>query len=331
MSMIAEGWRHLWTRVFLVLLCSVFGLIFETRVCGQGPDGEANFDWTTSRQLVPGIQYTTLEREYPNAVGLTCPSFLFFNAQAPRKLHLYAVRVDTQTPRLKFVATGRAAEWGQPMPDFQEQVLREFTIRTQRQTTRAFLKEQRERGIPVLLAINAAPWSPFQSGITHPFADKMGLAISQGELVCPADGRPSLVITKDGKFDLKVVPNDADWESIELAVTAFSFCLTDGKPSEVDTTLHPRTGFGLCRDKRYLIFLLCDGRQAASQGATVDEVGGWLKHFGAHNGLNMDGGGSTTLVQWDESQDRAQILNRPAHGERANGNNLGIYFSPESP
>lgn len=324
-----ERWLRLTKLVVFttrVLCCSC---VFVTSVLGQV--AEPNFDWAGGRELAPGVSYATLEREYPNAEGLKCPSYLFFREKNPRKLVIHVVRIDTQTPNLKFVATGRAAEWGQPMPDFREQVLREFSIRTQRQTTRSFFNEQRERGLPLLLAINAAPWSPFQSGVSHPFADKMGLAISHGELVCPPDGRPSLVITKDGRLDLVVVPSDANLDAIDLAVSGFSFCLTDGQPSSPDNTLHPRTGIGLCQDKRFLIFLICDGRQASSQGATVHEVGQWLKHFGAHNGLNMDGGGSTTLVQWDETANGAKIVNRPAHGERANGNNLGLYFANETP
>lgn len=327
--MVTENWRRKRQLLLTSLMALGCWLILLGTILGQ--DAEPAFDWTASEELAPGVQYSTLEREYPNAEGLACPSYLFFNAKNPRKLKLYVVRIDTQTPNLKLVTTGRAQEWGQPMPDFEGQVLREFTIRTQRQTTRSFVTEQRQRGIPVLLAINAAPWSPFQSGVTHPYADKMGLAISQGEVVCPTDGRPSLVRTTDGKFDLIVVQPDTNLETIDVAVSGFSFCLTNGEPCEVDSTLHPRTGIGLCRDKRYLYFLLCDGRQASSQGATVHEVGRWLKHYGAHTGLNMDGGGSTTLVQWDETANRAKILNRTAHGERFNGSNLGVYFSSESP
>lgn len=329
MKMVAENRRRQSRSLWPVLVQITFNTILLVPVLGQ--DVEPIFDWSTSQELTPGVQYTALEREYPNADGLTCPSYLLFNANQPRKLKLHAIRIDTQTPQLKFITTGRAKEWGQPMPNFRDQVLREFTIRTQRQTTRDFLAEQRQRGIPLILAINAAPWSPFQSGVTHPFADKMGLAISHGELVCPTDGRPSFVVNKDGKCDLRVVPPDANLEAIDVAVSGFSFCLKNGKPSEVDSTLHPRTGIGMCPNKRFVVFLVCDGRQVASQGSTVHEVGHWLKFYGAHNGLNMDGGGSTTMVQWDEPKAQATILNSPAHGERANGSNLGVYFSPNSP
>jgi hypothetical protein len=72
-------------------------------------------------------------------------------------------------------------------------------------------------------------------------------------------------------------------------------------------------------------------------GATHGEVGVWLKHFGAFNGINMDGGGSTTLVWWDPTvsdADKSRLLNvpvgngqNPGSGERCNGNNLGLYYA----
>lgn len=322
--------HRLYVTRFLVVLCLLLSLWVVLVRPSIAQDPEAAFDWATSEELLKGVNYVTIERQYPNAEGLTCPSYLLFRPQNERRLKLYALRIDTQTPGLKFVVTGRAENWGQPMPNFRDEVLSEFVVRTKRQTTRDFVKEQQERGVPVELAINAAPWSPFQSGVSHPFADRMGLTISNGEVVCQSDGRPSLIVDKSGALDLQVVPEDSKTDHIEVAVSGFSFCLTDGQPSEVDTVLHPRTGLGLCRDKRFLILVLCDGRQAASQGATVHEVGRWLKYFGAQNGLNMDGGGSTTLVRWQAAAKDALVLNRPAHGERANGSNLGIYFLPET-
>ena len=57
-----------------------------------------------------------------------------------------------------------------------------------------------------------------------------------------------------------------------------------------------------------------DGRQLASDGATTSEVGAWLKHFGAHTGINMDGGGSTTMAWWNpdgSGTNKSELLNFP--------------------
>ncbi len=226
------------------------------------------------------------------------------------------------------MTSGRAERWGEAMPNYGEEVLSQFKIRTARQTTLDFLSTQRKSGVPLVFAINAAPWSPYQSGVAHPLADRLGLAISDGVLVCPPNGkRPSFVVTTEGKPDLRVVPADQSLDEIHLAVSGFSFCLQDGKPSHPDTVLHPRTGIGLCSAGRYVVMLIIDGRQVNSQGATVAEVGQWLNYFGSTQGINLDGGGSTTLVRWDRATEKATITNRPAHGQRANGNSLGVYLN----
>jgi hypothetical protein len=97
-------------------------------------------------------------------------------------------------------------------------------------------------------------------------------------------------------------------------------------------------------------WLVIDGRRHASVGATGQEVGEWLLHFGAYNGLNMDGGGSSTMVLWDEKakKDKAILVNNPVGSgvdwlelpglvekltygptERKVGNNLGVVLLPE--
>jgi exopolysaccharide biosynthesis protein len=58
-------------------------------------------------------------------------------------------------------------------------------------------------------------------------------------------------------------------------------------------------------------------------GATNFEVGQILRYLGADDGLNMDGGGSTTLLV--RKNGRIRKLNRHAKGaERKVGGMLGI-------
>ena len=79
-----------------------------------------------------------------------------------------------------------------------------------------------------------------------------------------------------------------------------------------------------------------DGRQFASAGATTGDVGSWLKHFGAYTGINMDGGGSTTMAWWNPNNagsDKSELLNYPVgtgwgfRRERTVGSNFGVYYS----
>lgn len=78
------------------------------------------------------------------------------------------------------------------------------------------------------------------------------------------------------------------------------------------TDRHPRTAIGRLADDRALLVIV-DGRQPEwSVGATLDELARLLLDFGVVDAINLDGGGSTTMVV------RGTITNRPSDesGER---------------
>ncbi|HEX2960525.1 MAG TPA: phosphodiester glycosidase family protein, partial [Ignavibacteriales bacterium] len=59
---------------------------------------------------------------------------------------------------------------------------------------------------------------------------------------------------------------------------------------------HPRTGIGFSSDSLTIYFITVDGRQESSSGATLKEFADLMISEGIYNGLNLDGGGSTTMV-----------------------------------
>ncbi|HQR68482.1 MAG TPA: phosphodiester glycosidase family protein [Thermoanaerobaculia bacterium] len=76
---------------------------------------------------------------------------------------------------------------------------------------------------------------------------------------------------------------------------------------------HPRTAVGVDAAKRRLWLLVADGRQpGVSEGATLDELKDLLAEAGATDALNLDGGGSSTLVARDASG-ALRVLNVPIH------------------
>jgi hypothetical protein len=87
---------------------------------------------------------------------------------------------------------------------------------------------------------------------------------------------------------------------------------------------------GYTQDKRYLILLTIDGRQAGySDGATEIETAQWLLALGAYDAINLDGGGSTTMALSD-GQGGAMVVNQTIHGgipgqERPVASHFGIY------
>ncbi|BDU72523.1 phosphodiester glycosidase family protein [Mesoterricola silvestris] len=247
-------------------------------------------------------------------------------APEPRRQKAFAVRVDLRAPGVRLFATPHAG-----------------SKETTSETTGEFLAHHR-----LQVAINANFYDPC---CTPGDKDLLGLAMSGGQVVSPAAthgiGQAALVATRDNFATILKTGPDFRTSGLWTAVAGTEVILADGvrsvAPIPFNKATHPRTAVGLSRDGRYLILLVIDGRQAGySVGATLDEVVDWLLRFGAADGLNLDGGGSTALVREVEGQPR--LVNHPsgvalgstsnAGGEpqqRSNGNNLGVFARPLPP
>jgi hypothetical protein len=250
----------------------------------------------------------------------------------PRPQSIYCMRIDAQRPGLRFHTTGRHPQW------------RENSEETVRTTTRDFMRESRAAGVNMVIAINADAFEPWPAPWSERTATNLrGLAISDGVLVSPPTASPSFVVYDDGRVAVtEAVQNLA---GIRTAVSGFAMVLDDGGVIVGNDSIHPRTGIGVSRDASYVYFVVIDGRRHASQGATTEEVGEWLLSFGAWDGINLDGGGSSTMARFDETApgDGVKLVNSPVGDgvnwlrrdeaseqleyvatERANGNNLGV-------
>ena len=86
------------------------------------------------------------------------------------------------------------------------------------------------------------------------------------------------------------------------------------------TDRHPRTGIGFSADSTRLVLVTVDGRQRRSVGMTLPEFARLMMMLGVDEGLNLDGGGSTTMVVG------TTVVNRPSDltGERPVANALLI-------
>lgn len=97
-------------------------------------------------------------------------------------------------------------------------------------------------------------------------------------------------------------------------------------------TLHPRTGVGLNADASRLYLMTVDGRNAGhSLGVTRPELADFMRMFGATDAINLDGGGSSTLVFSDTTP---RVVNVPVGlgdvpgTERTVGSNFGVFALP---
>ena len=275
----------------------------------SAPGQTGSYDWSTSAALGPhpGIQRASV------------------TVSSPRNMRIHCLRVDTRTPGLRFYTTPPSG-----------------SMETMTQTTRQFLNASQSSAKKLVAAINATAWSNFNSSewnVSRP-AQLTGLAVSEGTVVSSAETRayPTFVMGWTALPEMLNTVTGVNPAGMRTAVAGFDFILTNGVGATGDTTLNPRTAIGLSQDKRYVYFLVIDGRQTGSEGATTDEVASYLQWFGAWNGMNMDGGGSTTMAWWNPGASASELINNPrqtsgfsfVNGERHVANNLGVYYETDT-
>ncbi len=94
-----------------------------------------------------------------------------------------------------------------------------------------------------------------------------------------------------------------------------------------DTTLNPRTCIGIKPDGAVVLFVV-DGRQSSvSKGMNAVDITSYLMSLGCDTVVNMDGGGSTTMVARDEPgiSNSAKVVNSPSDGTLRSVTN-GLFF-----
>lgn len=117
----------------------------------------------------------------------------------------------------------------------------------------------------------------------------------------------------------------------EFAIGGNTILVRDGSirhEQDESADRHPRTAAGTS-DGSTLYLLTVDGRQSFSRGVTYFELAALMKRQGATNAINLDGGGSSTLVARSMGTDELAVFNSPSDGsERVVPNGVGV-FAPE--
>lgn len=117
--------------------------------------------------------------------------------------------------------------------------------------------------------------------------------------------------------------------SARVAVSGSVQLLRDGLPTAPQNAeLHPRTAIGIDRDQRLLHLVVVDGRSTLSRGLTLLQLASLLQSLGDEEALNLDGGGSSTMIAKDTSG-VVGLRNRPSDGQqRKVPNGLGFRYTP---
>jgi exopolysaccharide biosynthesis protein len=132
----------------------------------------------------------------------------------------------------------------------------------------------------------------------------------------------SALVTDNGRLAIRAWDSTAQWEESiagEDVMVTGPLLINNGRRTPLDTTSmytirHPRTAVAVRGNKVLLITV--DGRSERAAGMSFYELASLLKWLGAEEGINLDGGGSTTM--WFDGFPDGGIINQPSDrtGER---------------
>lgn len=130
------------------------------------------------------------------------------------------------------------------------------------------------------------------------------------------------------KLDISINP---DVKNLAMAAGGGTILVKDGKvvPFTHDIKgLHPRSALGTDATGKILYMVTVDGRQIKSKGMTLEELAQLLINLGIKNAINLDGGGSTTLVAKSLGDNKLKVINNVSDGSLRNViNAIGIKSS----
>lgn len=249
---------------------------------------------------------------------------------APRMMKAYVVRVDLTTPGIGFAVTERDPHWGDPIPGVTDP---RVVVGTRRERTVDFMKRRRAGGQNIEIAVNASPWRPFPPPKGNVYADPKRWNVSDGVEISHIRrvGKGHLfVVRRDGTAEITSSVPISRTNEVAYAVGGHNLIMTNGvcRYAHDPKNLHPRTAFGLTADRKTLILLAVDGRQPGySDGADLADLCDILRREGATDAVNMDGGGSTSLVIRNPASGEPLMLNHHAGNYmREVAVNFGITF-----
>lgn len=238
---------------------------------------------------------------------------------SPRTYIVHIAKIDLTHPGIRVIATP-----GQPADDNNE---------FRAEPTSAFLTQFR-----LQLAMNAGYFYHFNEKTPWDYAphtggrvNVLGQSISMGQPYShPQRQWPVLCFDQNQRgriVETGHCPSDT------LHAVAGNYILHPDQPLQLDSDKpYARSIAALDQTGTTLWLIVVDGKQPDySEGATFADIEQLIKQIGADIALNLDGGGSTTLVT--STRSGAKLLNAPIHGkwpmnERPVATHLGIYASP---
>lgn len=205
-----------------------------------------------------------------------------------------------------------------------------------------------------------AKWGKYTPGATTKYPDWLEMVVIDGVVTELRQNQPGIEIPVNGYVVMGTgshvkylldnfklgdpvsyeITMNVDAENMEMALTGGAMLVKDGavvssfthSPTAAGTRA-PRTAIGTSADGKTLLVVAVDGRNAGSIGMTQAELAQYMKELGCANAINMDGGGSTTMVARKLGTTGLSTVNTPSDGfERGVTGSLGIFsVGPSGP
>lgn len=269
----------------------------------------------------------------PARTDLTQPLFagITYQRQAlqqPRPMVIHILAVDLTTPGLRLVVSPDGVQNGN-----------QADVQAIARTTSQFLQDS-----GVQIATNGSFFYPFRENTpwdygpqTGDVVNPVGLAIANGTTYAPPQDRwhPVCFLSDAGQSQTQISPTSTCPDSTTAAIAGFPLLIMNGQPQPIldppynADDPYPRSVIATNEEGDRLWLIAIDGKQPFySDGATLAEATAVAMRLGASAALNLDGGGSTTLVAAQPAG--PTLLNAPIHTklpmrERAIANHIGIY------
>lgn len=235
----------------------------------------------------------------------------------PRPLLIHILEIDLTVPGIDFLVT--------PGDDTIDMDLRA-------RTTTEFADE-----FEVQLAVNGSFFEPFHADLPWDFYPKMGdpvnvkgFAMSGQHIYSDDKSKWPILCLAAAHVEIRYAMCDT---KDTQGLAGNHMLLQEGEiVAPEDEALHPRTAVAINSSGTKLWLIVVDGRQTYySEGVTLWELAEIALEAGADIALNLDGGGSSTMVMRSDSG--TNILNAPFHTnipmrQRPVGNHLGIFALP---
>ena len=167
------------------------------------------------------------------------------------------------------------------------------------------LGELRTRGVARRNVSFDAPWDGVRACV-HVRGGVASIAPRNEIAATPAGDllQAGPLLVRDGDV---VYSRAGDAEGFSAGASQFDSDITDGR--------HPRAALGLASGRLFAV--VCDGRSRHDAGLTLEELAELMLALGCVSAMNLDGGGSTSLVSGGRLRNRPRAAwERPEPGGR---------------